>query len=144
LKQIYKALVCLSAQYTVVPLIPLKGLGEGIAIPDGVDEGLGLHVGLHVGHLHRHLFISALSSSTSLGSSSTLCALDRHLVGTFVSLHVDWDYPGNRAISLSYIILVCPIFLCLSLRFHSHAAAPSVLTLLCHRFIFLSYLITRG
>ena len=96
LKQIYKALVCLSAQYTVVPLIPLKGLGEGVAIPVGVDEGLGLHVGLHVGHLHRHLVISALSSSTSLGSSSTLCALDRHLVGRFVSLHVDWDYPERR------------------------------------------------
>ena len=92
LKQIYKALVCLSAQYTVVPLIPLKGLGEGVAIPVGVDEGLGLHVG----HLHRHLVISALSSSSSLGSSSTLCALDCHLVGRFVSLQVDWDYPEKR------------------------------------------------
>ena len=84
-----------SREHTIVPFIPLKGLGECIAVLVGAHEGLRLHVGvgLHVGHLHRHLPLWAVSLSTRLRSGSPVSNLDWHLVPLFLPLHVYWYNP---------------------------------------------------
>ena len=86
-----------STEHTIVPFIPLKGLGECIAVVVGAHEGLRLHVGvgLHVGHLHRHLPLRALSLSTRLRSGSPVSNLDWHLVPLFLTLHVYWYNPKS-------------------------------------------------